>query len=79
MTDPVRPSTFATELLRESAELPQVGELAPKCPRCSRGVLQVINDRSGPFWGYTEYGSKPSCRHNRDITSGIRIESRRRR
>ena len=49
VTDPVRPSTFVTELLRESADLRQLGELATKCPRCGRGVLQVINGRRGPF------------------------------
>ena len=67
VTDPVRPSTFVTELLRESDEVRQIGELAPECPRCRRGVLQVINGRLGPFWGCTEYRSKPSCRYKKDI------------
>ena len=40
VTDPGRPSTFVTELLRESAELRQLGELAPECPRCRRGRLR---------------------------------------
>ena len=75
VTDPVRPSTFVTELLRESDELRQIGELAPECPRCRRGVLQVINGRRGPFWGCTEYRSKPSCRYKKDI---VRETARRR-
>ena len=40
VTDPVQPSTFVTELLRESDELRQIGELAPECPRCGRGRLR---------------------------------------
>ena len=75
VTDPVRPSTFVTELLRESHELRQIGELAPECPRCRRGVLQVINGRLGPFWGCTEYRSTPSCRYKKDI---VRETARRR-
>ena len=67
VTDPVRPSQFVTELLRESDELRQIGELATKCPRCGRGVLKVIVGRRGSFWGCTEYRSTPSCRYTRDI------------
>ena len=40
VTDPVRPSTFVTELLKESDELRQIGELASECPRCRRGRLR---------------------------------------
>ena len=40
VTDPVRPSTFVTELLKEPDELRQIGELAPECPRCRRGRLR---------------------------------------
>ena len=40
VTDPVRPSRFVTELLKESDELRQIGELAPGCPRCRRGRLR---------------------------------------
>ena len=40
VTDPVQPSTFVTELLRESNELRQIGELAAECPRCRRGRLR---------------------------------------
>ncbi|MCY4529582.1 MAG: UvrD-helicase domain-containing protein [Chloroflexi bacterium] len=40
VTDPVQPSTFVTELLRESDELRRIGELAPECPRCRRGRLR---------------------------------------
>ncbi len=127
VTDPVRPSTFVMELLREPSELRQIGELALECPRCRRGrlrpsqsprhlicsdsscehraprcpncemgyalvggrvasctnracrrpptvcprcglgVLRVIDGRFGPFWGCTEYGSKPSCRYKMDV------------
>ena len=70
VTDPVRPSTFVTELLNESDELRQIGELATVCPGCRKGVLQVINGRFGPFEGCTEYWSTPSCRYKRDIGSG---------
>ena len=66
VTDPVRPSTFVKEL-RESDELRQIGELAPECPRCRRGVLQVMNGRLGPFWGCTEYRSDPPCGYKKDI------------
>ncbi len=67
VTDPVQPSTFVTELLRESDELRQIGEIATKCPCCRRGVLQVIDGRRGRFWGCTEYRSTPSCRYTKDI------------
>ncbi len=67
VTDPVRPSQFVTELLRGSDDLRRIGELATKCPRCGRGVLQVINGRRGRFWGCTEYRSTPPCRYTRDI------------
>ena len=40
VADPVQPSTFVTELLRESDELRRIGELAPECPRCRRGRLR---------------------------------------
>ena len=131
VADPVQPSTFVTELLRESDELRRIGELAPECPRCRRGrlrpsqspmylicsdsscdhraprcpncdsgyalvggrvasctnqvcrrpptvcprcgqgVLRVIDGRFGPFWGCTEYGSKPSCQYKKNIGKGI--------
>ena len=73
VTDPVHPSAFVTELLRESGGLRQIGEIAPKCPRCRRGVLQVMNGRYGPFWGCTEYRSRPSCRYKQDIERGTAI------
>ena len=136
VTDPVRPSTFVTELLRDSDGLRLIGELAPECPRCGRGrlrpsqnprylncsdsncdhraprcpncdagyalvgeqvasctnqdcrrppsvcprcglgVLRVVDSRFGPFWGCTEYGSKPSCRYRRDIESDKIIRKR---
>ena len=79
VTDPVRPSAFVTELLGESHELRQIDELAPKCPRCRNGVHQVIHGRLGPFWGCTEYRSEPPRRYKKDIGSGIRPESTRRR
>ena len=40
VADPVQPSTFVTELLRDSDELRRIGELAPECPRCRRGRLR---------------------------------------
>ena len=40
VTDPVQPSTFVMELLKESDELRQIGELASECPRCRRGRLR---------------------------------------
>ena len=40
VTEPVQPSTFVMELLKESDELRQIGELAPECPRCRRGRLR---------------------------------------
>ena len=42
VTDPVRPSTFVTELLRDSDGLRLIGELAPECPRCRRGRLRTL-------------------------------------
>ena len=45
VTDPAQPSTFVTELLRESDELRQIGELAPECPRCRRGRLRPSHNR----------------------------------
>ena len=75
VTDPVRPSTFVTELLSESDESRQIGELAQEeCPGCRKGVLQMINGRLGPFWGCTEYRSTPSCLYTRDIGSGTEGE-----
>ena len=127
VADPVQPSRFVTEILKEPNELKRIGELAPVCSSCRRGrlrpsqspmylmcsdsscdhraprcpncdvgyalvgervasctnqacrrpptvclscglgVLRVIDGRFGPFWGCTEYGSKPSCRYKRDI------------
>ena len=40
VTDPVWPSAFVMELLRESYDLRQIGELAPACSRCRRGRLR---------------------------------------
>ena len=39
ITDPVRPSTFVTELLQQSGSLRQIGGLALECPRCLSGRL----------------------------------------
>ena len=40
VTDPVRPSEFVEELLRDSGDdLRQLGELSPECPRCFQGRL----------------------------------------
>ena len=67
VTDPVRPSQFVTELLREADDLRQIGELATKCPRCGKGVLKVFDGRRGRFWGCTEYRSTSPCRYTRDF------------
>ena len=40
VTNPAHPSTFVTELLRESYDLRQIGEFAPECPGCRRGRLR---------------------------------------
>ena len=71
VTDPVSPSTFVTELLEQFGNLRQIGTLAEKCPRCRRGILQVINGKYGPFWGCTEYRSKPSCRYKKDVETAV--------
>ena len=39
ITDPVRPSTFVTELINESDDISQLGQLAPTCARCRSGRL----------------------------------------
>ena len=70
VTDLMHPSTFVEEMLKESDQLRQISEFAPKCPRCRRGVLHVIDGRYGPFWGCTEYGSTPSCRYKKDVSGG---------
>ena len=67
ITDPVRPSTFVTELLHQSGSLGQLDARAPECPRCHRGRLLVMNGSRGQFWGCTEYRSEPSCRYKKDI------------
>ena len=67
ITDPVRPSTFITELLQQPGSLRQLDARAPECPRCHRGRLLVKNGSRGQFWGCTEYRSEPSCRYTKDI------------
>ena len=67
ITDPVRPSTFITELLQQPGSLRQLRALAPECPHCHRGRLLVMNGSRGQFWGCTEYRSEPSCRYTKDI------------
>ena len=69
ITDPVRPSTFVTELLGDSEGLSQLGHFAPKCPRCKIGVVVEKRGRYGPFRGCTRYWSEPSCRHTESIPS----------
>ena len=44
VADPVQPSTFVTELLKESDGLRQIGELAPECARCHRGRLRPLTE-----------------------------------
>ncbi len=67
LTDPTRPSTFVTELIEQFGHLRQLGALAPECPSCHRGRLQVMNSSHGQFWGCTEYGSDPPCRYTKNI------------
>ena len=67
ITDPVRPSTFVTELRQQSGSLRQLDARAPECPRCHRGRLRVMNGSRGQFWGCTEYRSDPSCRYKKNI------------
>ena len=67
IADPTRPSPFVEELLRESAGLREIGEVAPECPRCHIGVLLVKDGIYGRFWGCSEYRSKPSCTYTRDL------------
>ena len=67
ITDPVRPSTFVTELLKQFGNLRRLGALAPECPSCRRGRLRVMNSSRGQFRGCTEYWSEPSCRYKEDI------------
>ena len=45
VTDPGQPSKFVVELLRESGDLRQLGELAPGCPRCPNGRLVLSQSR----------------------------------
>ena len=67
ITDPVRPSTFVTELRQQSGSLRQLDARAPECPSCHRGRLRVMNGSRGQFWGCTEYWSDPPCRYTKDI------------
>ena len=55
VTNPVQPSMFVTELLRASDDLRQIGELAPKCPRCRK-------DRLRPMQGLRNL-SCSNCKH----------------
>ena len=48
VADPVQPSTFVTELLKESDGLRQIGELAPECARCHRGRLRPLTEPNVP-------------------------------
>ena len=45
VTDPARPSLFVRELLAESPEVEERGELAASCPACPRGSLLPYNSR----------------------------------
>ena len=45
ITDPGQPSKFVVELLRESDNLRQLGELALECPRCTDGRLSLSQSR----------------------------------
>ncbi len=61
------PSVFVTELMKQSDELRQIGQLAPECPRCRRGRLWVIQRGPGPFWGCTEYRSERNCTYTKPL------------
>ena len=58
IVDPTRPSKFVEELIRESAGLRQLGEVAPECPRCSNGRL--LSSRSLKTLRCSTY---PRCNH----------------
>ena len=80
VADSLRPSTFVTELLDESDDISQLGDLAPKCARCRSGRL--IQSQSGknlrcsnhPTCGYLA----PRCNRCRDGYSLVSGESGRR-
>ena len=67
IADSDRPSSFVTELLKQSGDLRQLGAPAPKCPRCREGRLRMRDGKYGHFWGCSEFWSEPSCRYTRDI------------
>ena len=58
VTDPNRPSQFVRELLKQSPEIRQLGELRPGCPACPRGTL--LQSQSGDNLRCSNH---PTCRH----------------
>ena len=62
-----RPSTFVAELLEQFGDLKQLGARSPKCPRCRDGWLRKRTGPYRPFWGCSEYWSKPSCQYKKKI------------
>lgn len=67
VTDRRFPSRFVTELLDQSGDLRQVGELAPApwCPRCTNGRL--VLSQTGKTMRCTNY---PSCEHQAPRCTG---------
>ena len=63
VVDPVKPSTFVTELIAAGAdELRQIGELARKCPRCSMGRLRLSQSAKNLLCAVSSCGHRaPSC------------------
>ena len=58
VTDPLRPSTFIVELLRESRGLRRLGQLAQECPRCPSGRLTPSQSRKN-----LRCSNYPNCEH----------------
>ena len=68
VTDPVRPSSFVTELLGESGYITQIGgDLAPKCARCQSG--RMVRSQTGKNLRCSNYPTcyylAPRCGHCR--------------
>ena len=67
VTDSGRPSPFVRELLQEWPNLRQIGESIRPCPQCANGTLRMIDGKYGPFWGCSQYLTKPRCEYTRNI------------
>ena len=60
ITDPARPSSFIKEIL-ECPDIRQIGEIAPKCPRCIGGHLVV--SQSAKNLRCANQHSSPKCEY----------------